>query len=922
MSRTLYLIDGYGQIFRAYYAIRTPMRSPNTGEPTGALFGFTGMLIKLLGGLRPDFVAVALDAPGKTFRDDLYPAYKGTRDDTPVDLIAQFPRVSELIELFDIPTIGKPGLEADDIIATIVQRVLDDPALADVQIRVVSKDKDLEQLICGRVALYDIHTDTLIDEDALRENKGVRPDQVIDLLALTGDSVDNVPGVDGVGPKTASQLLQEYGSIEGIYANIESIKGKRRENLEKAQAHLPLSRKLVTLVRDGEFPFDLEACRTHSIDPDRIIPFFRTLGFNRYQDDVRRLPQAGRTGTLQFDEPAPLVPIAPSEVVASSGSYRSVNTAADLAELVEALSRQELFALDTETTSLGRDALLCGLSFSWEHEQGVYVPVRSPSPGAHLGEVQVLAALKPVLEAHDRPKCGHNLKFDAHVLLRSGVRLRGVVFDSMLAMGLLDQGQPAGLDHLAEKLLGQRLVPITDLIGPHDSEQRRMDEVPLEKIAPYAAEDADIALRLARHLMPGIEAAGMTRLMTQVEAPLTAVLAEMEANGITCDPVELRRQGEALGARALELRTEIHRLAGREFQIESPKQLAEVLFDELGFPSVKKTKTGRSTDIEVLEKLASTEDRMLPHTAVPRLLIEYRMLTKLIGTYLGNLAAAVSPIDGRIHTTFHQLVTATGRLASNDPNLQNIPVRTDVGRQIRKAFPAASGQLLICADYSQIELRILAHLSEDPGLVRAFENDEDIHAAVASQVFGVAPADVTREMRSHAKTINFGIIYGITAYGLSRRIEGLAVDAAARLIGEYKTRFPGIDRFMQQCVAQAMDEGFVSTMMGRRRAIPEIRSRIRTQQMLGQRLAINSVVQGSAADLIKLAMVRVQHRIDREALPMKMLVQIHDELVLEAPAEQAAALAELVRGEMEAAIELRVPLRAEAGIGPDWMSAK
>ena len=948
MARTLYIIDAYAQIFRAYYAIRAGMQSPHTGEPTHAVFGFAGMLFKLYNQLAPDFVVVAADAPGETFRSRLYRDYKAQRDETPKDLIVQIPRVLELIDAFGIPVLSYPGLEADDIVASVVRRVLADPRMEDVRIRIVSKDKDLEQLLCERVTLYDIHKDEEIDVARLRETKGIRPDQVIDLLALTGDTADNVPGVPGIGPKTAAKLIQEFGSLDGILANLDKIQGKRRESLEAARESLALSRELVTLRADADLPLDWEAARAGPIDLARILHLFRQLGFRRYQDEVRRL--AERLGSASApqadpaDEPAGAVEEAaaldgalalqpepgegepkaqaPAQAWAFPGTYRAVTTRAELEALVEELSRAKMISVDTETTGLESDARLCGLSFSWEPGQGVYVPVRSPQPEQHLGEEEVLGALKKVLEDPAIPKCGHNLKFDARVLLASGIKLRGVQFDSMIASILLDPAQPSHkLDQLAAERLGYRMIPIQELIGAGEAEVS-MEAVPLERVTPYAAEDADVALRLYHALWPEVEEKGLADLVRRVESPLAVVLAEMESNGIMCDPEELARQGEALAGRVEELRARVWELAGCQFNLDSPAQLAAVLFDKLGLPRGKRTKTGYSTDVEVLSKLAAEEDKNQPKTLVPGLILEYRQLGKLINTYLGNLRDAVNPATGRIHTTFHQLVTATGRLASHGPNLQNIPIRTDVGRQIRKAFRAPKGSVLICADYSQIELRILAHLSEDPGLLDAFRRDLDIHAAVAAQVFGTPVDQVTLEQRAHAKTINFGIIYGITPYGLARRIEGLDVSSAARLIEEYKARFPRIEAFLQSCVQHALEHGYVVTMLGRRRAIPELRSSNRARRALGERLAINTVVQGSAADLIKIAMVNLARRIDADRLPLKLLLQIHDELVLEAPAAEAEALAAVVCEEMERALPLRVPLKAEAGIGEDWLSAK
>ncbi len=932
MSRTLYIIDGYAQIFRAYYAIRGGMQSPTTGEPTHVVFGFTGMLLKLFTQLKPDLVIVASDAPGKTFRDELYHDYKANREAMPQDLSAQIPRVMELVESFGIPIASVEGLEADDVIATITRQVLSNPEMDDVRIRIVSKDKDLEQLLCDRVTLYDIHKDEEVDVRRLWENKGVRPHQVIDLLAMTGDSVDNVPGVPGIGPKTAAKLIQEYGSIEDILANLDSIKGKRRENLEASKEVLALSRELVTLKDDASIDVPWESAHVSSIDLNRLLPLFKQLGFRRYQDEVRKLAEALGTpgdaidaagdGAAEDEVAAATAEAVESEPALPRGEYEVVTTAARLDEVARALKSAEIVSVDTETTGLEFDAELCGLSLSWEVGKGVYVPVRSPNPNHHLSQEEVLSVLGPILSDPTIPKCGHNLKFDARVLMRNGVRLRGIHFDTMVASVLIDPAQASHkLDQLALDHLGYRMIPIQDLIGTDDGEIS-MDAVPLDEIAPYAAEDADISLRLYHHLEAKVKAMGLDRLVRDVEAPLTAVLAEMENHGIVCDPDELQRQGDDLSTRVDALRTQVCEIAGEEFNVDSPSQLAEILFEKLGLPPGKRTKTGYSTDAEVLSKLAAQEDKSNPASLVPGLVLEYRQLGKLINTYLGNLRESVNPTTGRIHTTFHQLVTATGRLASHAPNLQNIPVRTDIGRQIRKAFRAPTGSVLICADYSQIELRILAHLSEDEGLVTAFEDDLDIHAAVAAQVFGVPVDAVTNEQRTHAKTINFGIIYGVTPYGLARRIDGLDVGSAARLIDDYKARFPKIDTFLQSCIQHALEYGYVVTMMGRRREIPEIQASNRVRRSLGERLAINSVVQGSAADLIKIAMVNVQRRIDTDALPMKLLLQIHDELIFEAPSADADACAQVVREEMEQALSLRVPLKAEAGFGEDWMSAK
>ncbi len=936
MPETFYIIDGFAQIFRAYYAIRGGMKSPHTGEPTQAIFGFAGMLIKLLSQLNPAYIVAAVDMPGKTFRDELVGDYKATRQATPEDLTSQIPRVFHLIGLFGIPVVGVPGLEADDVIATIVDRILHDPAHPDIQIRIISKDKDLEQLLCDRVCMFDVHTDTILDADALKRNKGITPEQVIDLLSLTGDTVDNVAGIEGIGTKTAALLLQEYGSLDGIYENIEQIKGKRRENLEKGRDRMPLARSLVSLKRDADFHFELESARVVVPNVGPLTAFFQELGFNRYQEEIKKVAamMSGNPDAVTSVKSSLIMPTVESELTlftdadkepletAAAGSYHAITTLHGLQTLLKVLSKQKIKSFDTETSGLEKNSELCGLSFAWQKGSGVYIPVRSPQTEKHLDIKTVLDILRPIFESAAIKKCGHNLKFDANVLIRHGMQVYGVVFDSFLASTLMSPNRPTHkLDHLAVTLLNYEMIPIESLIGT-GSEQIRIDEVSLDQVVPYAAEDADIALRLYQKMIPELKNMGMEKLMEDAEAPLVSVIAEMEINGILCDPEELLKQGAALGVRVEELRLEIVKAAGFEFDLNSPSQLATVLFDKLGMKPGKKTKTGYSTDIQELERLAALEDRSRHETAVPRLIIEYRQLTKLISTYLGNLRESIDPVDGRIHTTFHQLYTATGRLASSGPNLQNIPIRTDIGRQIRKAFHAPEGSLLICADYSQIELRILAHLSEDAALLDAFANDLDIHTAVASQVFGVPLDLVSREQRSQAKTINFGIIYGVTAFGLARRVEGLDVSSATRLISDYKMQFPGIDRFLQECIQQASQEGYVTTLLGRRRAIPEIISTNTHTRSLGERLAINSVVQGSAADLIKLAMVNVHRRIVKDSLPIKLLLQIHDELVFESPDESAVSCSKIIQEEMENAMSLKVPLRCSAGLGYDWLSAK
>jgi DNA polymerase-1 len=976
-SGTLYLVDLYAQVFRSFYAVRTPMTSPVTGEGTQVIYGVLSSLFKLIQQAKPKFLAFCIDLPGDTFRDVVYDEYKATRPPAPDDIKKQAPRLMEVLRALGIPVIGAPGLEADDVIATIVQRVLDDGDLAGIDVRIVSKDKDLEQLLGDRVTMFDDSKDVVITAETLLADKGVTPSQVVDLLTLMGDTSDNVPGAVGIGPKTAALLLQEFGTLDGIYANIDKIKGKRRENLEAFGAPTPvggfpsqrdLSKFLVTLKRDGEFDFAIDDATIGVPDLDDALTLFRELGFNRFQAEAKRLASmyGGAVATTGAPSepgtgawPAPVVTAdsgpapdrgEPDTILTAGARYECVRTVAELQAAVAAMREAPLVSVDTETTGLTRTDRLVGVCLAWRDGHGVYVPVRSPASATHLDEATALDLLKPVLEDPAVKKCGHNIKFDAAVLLRCGVRLDGVIFDTMLAGQFLDAGQRGSykMDDMAVRWLNYRPVPISELIDLEEAKPRRarqaalaisdvptvipsrptsMDQVPLAQVTDYAAEDADITLRLAKVLVPEIEKAGMADDMRDVEAPLTVVLAAMEEAGVLCDADELSGQASELVARVNVVRESIFSTVGEPFVLDSPKQLGDVLFDKLalvvGGRGARRTSTGsRSTDSEVLDKLVEQEDPADPRTLVPGMVLEYRKLQKLVSTYLDALRAAIDPADGRIHTTYRQAGAATGRLASDSPNLQNIPVRSEEGRQVRKAFHAPPGHVLLCADYSQIELRVLAHLSEDPGLLDAFGRGLDIHAAVAAQVFGGEPQSVTRDQRGQAKTINFGIIYGISAWGLARRVGDLSYEGAVALIADYKRRFPGIDRFLQACIRQATEHGYVTTILGRRRAIPEINHVNGNVRGLGERLAINSVIQGSAADLIKLAMVNLHRRIIADRLPMRLLLQIHDELVLEVPEGDADAMATVVREEMERAMRLRVPLVAEVGVGVNWMAAK
>ncbi|MEN0021244.1 MAG: DNA polymerase I, partial [Planctomycetota bacterium] len=894
--RTLYLIDGYAQFFRAYHAIRTPMTSPVTGEPTNLTFGFVGMLLKLLRGEGhagehggPHSIAVALDVSGDrgTFRSQLYPEYKATRDAPPEDLPQQVERCLSLLKAIGVPCIGSEGFEADDVIAAVAAQRADDQL-----IRVVSKDKDLKQLLKpDALELYDIHTDVVIDAASLADDTGITPEQVVDMLALMGDNVDNVPGVPGVGPKTAAQLVAEFGTLDAVIAEVQAdkpkkdwkIKGKRRENIAAFADKLPLSRELVTLRADAPIEFDASRCDVDALNLAALMPILRELGFNRYQDDLKDIIKqrngsdndADNSTNADTDDAFGTLFAADSGAERKvDGSYRCVRTKSELDDLVAELTQAEAIAIDTETTAI-RPMLaeLVGLSFSTEPGTGWYVPVRAPEGEMHLDETTVLDALRPIIEDAAKPKIGHNLKYDLIVLHRAGVQLSGLEHaescDTMVASYLIDASRSShSLDALSLALLGRTNIPISDLIGKGKS-QRTFDTVPLDRATDYAAEDADVTLQLARLMQPELRAQGLHELMTTLEMPLVGVLAELEINGILVDPDELSRQRERLETRIAELRSEIQDSAldaiGRGFDTDSPKQLSEVLFNKpdaeppgLGLKPIKKTTTGYSTDAEVLDKL--TQDPTID-SPIPGLVLDYRQLAKLVNTYLASLTDDIHPETKRIHASFNQTVAATGRLSSSDPNLQNIPIRTDVGREIRRAFVAPEGRVLISADYSQIELRLLAHLSRDPALIEAFQRGEDIHRAVAAQIHSVALDDVTREQRSGAKMVNFGIVYGITPFGLARRL-GVSNGEATDIIDSYKRKFAGITTFLEECVEYARSHGYVETMMKRRRPITDIDARNPQRKSLAERMAINSVVQGSAADLIKLAMVNIQREID------------------------------------------------------------
>ncbi|MGJ8636341.1 MAG: DNA polymerase I [Phycisphaerales bacterium] len=959
--KTLYLIDGFAQFFRAYHAIRTPMSSPVTGEPTNMTYGFVGMLLKLIrndgkhleGDGAASFIAVALDVGGDkgTFRSELYPDYKANRDAPPEDLRPQVDRALALLEEIGVPVIGCAGYEADDILATIATDF--SSKHPDIRVRIISKDKDLKQLLgegAPPTEMYDLHKDELITEADLMEELGLRPDQVIDLLTLMGDTADNIPGVPGIGIKTAAKLLVEHGSLEAVLkaADEGTIKGKRRENLIASKEHLPLSKDLVTLRHDVPIVLDLDDASTESIALDKLIPICKELGFNRYQDDLKKMIGIEPTPETPKKEAAPgfgsLFDQPSSESTQADGNYITVHTKSDLDAMLKAIKGSKLLAVDTETTHIRpMQAKLAGISLTHESGTGYYIPCLAPEDDEHLETKAVVDALKPILEDESIAKVGHNLKYDLTVFRNAGINLRGHLptkkypkaGDSMIASFIVDASRSShSMDNLALALLERTNISIKDLIGTGKN-QRTFDQVPLAQAGPYAAEDADVTLQLNEVLSKELASEpSLVKLYQELEMPLVDVLATLEQNGVIVDRDELGKQEKRLQSRIDELIEEINTEAmdsiGRTFDLNSPKQLSAALFNKpddepegLGIKPIKKTKTGYSTNAEVLDKLVLDPDITTP---IPTLILEYRQLTKLVSTYLKALADDIHPQTNRIHASFHQTVASTGRLSSSDPNLQNIPIRSEIGREIRKAFVAPDNHQLITADYSQIELRILAHLSEDPALIAAFEAGEDIHQAVAAQINDIPLDEVTKDQRSGAKMVNFGIVYGVTPWGLARRLNVSNAEATT-IIDDYKAKFANITSFLSECVEFAKAHGYVETMMGRRRPITEIDARNPQRRALAERVAINSVVQGSAADLIKIAMIDLHKDITTaekgSALDgTKMILQIHDELVFEVPDANTDAVLPLVTARMEDAMDLKVPLKVDAQVSKDWFGGK
>ena len=882
----LFLIDGSSYIYRAYFAIRH--LSNSRGEATNAIYGFVNMLLKVVREQQPDHLAVVFDAKGPTFRKQLYPAYKAHRAQMPEDLVPQIPVIKEVVKAFNMPAIEKQGFEADDIIATLAKQF----AAEGLEVMVVTGDKDLMQVVSEKIRLLDTMKDQVSGLAEVAARFGGTPDKVIEVQALAGDSSDNIPGVPGVGEKTAVKLIQEFGSVENLLAHLDQVKGKLQEKLRENADLARLSKQLVTLKDD--VPLDLDYDNFALTPPDNaaLTTLFKELEFHKLLQEFS------------------------SDERASGEGYRGVLSASDLDALVAELKAAERFAFDTETTSL--DAVradLVGLSFAVRPGEAWYIPVGHYYLGVpeQLDRTMVLERLRPLFEDPQKPKIGQNAKYDALVLRRAGITVAGITVDTMLASYLANPAASShGMDALAAELLGYKTISYKEMTGSGKN-QIGFAEVEVEKAIVYAAEDADITLRLAQKLEPQLKEAGQEQLFHDVEMPLMDILTDMEWSGVRIDADFLGALSQEMAGKLAALEKTIFELAGGPFNVASPKQLGEVLFERLKLPRGRKTKTGWSTDVEVLTGLAAEQP-------IAARLLEHRSLSKLKGTYCDALPKLVNPDTGRIHTSFNQAVTATGRLSSSDPNLQNIPIRSEEGGRIREAFVPAEGNLLLSADYSQVELRLLAHLADEAVLKEAFAKGEDIHARTASEVFGVFPEMVTAEMRRQAKTINFGVIYGMGAFSLGKDL-GIPTREAQAFIDNYFARYPGIRAFMESKRQEAREKLYVTTLLGRRCAVPEIHSKNGAVRSYAERNAINYPIQGSAADLIKVAMVNVHRRLEKEGLAAKMVLQVHDELVFDVPEAELAAVEALVRQEMEGAIPLSVPLVVDIGTGRNWREA-
>ncbi|MBW2179084.1 MAG: DNA polymerase I [Deltaproteobacteria bacterium] len=888
-DKKIYLIDGSAYIYRAYHAIRE--LSNSKGLPTNAVFGFTKMLLKLIEEKSPKYLGMFFDAKGPTFRHEMFEAYKANRPPMPDDLSVQIPFIKDVVRGFNLHVMELEGFEADDLIGTFA-RIAEAKGFSVVM---VTGDKDFMQLVTDKTSIWDPMKDKIIDADTIKNTYNLKPSQLIDVMGLSGDKADNVPGVPGIGEKTALGLIQTYGNIDTLYEKVDEIsKKKQRENLIQFKDQAMLSKSLVTIDTDSPISFNVEDFTLKQPDQDRLFQLFKELEFRQLLETFSTADDL------------------------SNKTYTGVFDTEDLSTLVNRLESSEVFAIDTETTSKNpMEAKLVGLSFSINPDEAYYIPCGHNYLGApkQLELDYTLDTLKPVLENPKIKKIGQNIKYDWIVLKRHGVHLSGVAFDTMLESYLINPSKRThSLDQIAINLLGHKMISYEDVAGK-GKKAIEFSKVPIDKAVPYACEDADITLIAHKHLEPMIKKEGLSKLLETVEMPLVPVLMDMEMRGIVVDKDRLRENSASFGNQLEQLEKEIYSLAGEEFNINSSQQLGRILFDKLELPVQKKTKkkTGYSTDVEVLKNLQDYHE-------LPKNLLRYRTLAKLKSTYTDSLLELVNEETGRVHTSFNQTVTATGRLSSSGPNLQNIPIRTEESREIRKAFVPQKGWRLVSVDYSQIELRIFAHYSEDKTLLKAFMEDEDIHTRTAIDVFESDPSLVSTELRDRAKTINFGIIYGMSAFGLSKAL-GISRQMAQTFIDHYFERYSGVKRFIEKTIEEAKKEKKVTTLLGRIRQLPDIDSSNKNVREFAERTAVNTPIQGTAADLIKVAMIKIDNEFKKKKLKSAMLLSVHDEIVFEVPPDELDMVCDLVKEIMENVWKLNVPLKVNVGVGENWAEA-
>jgi DNA polymerase-1 len=898
LEKTLLLVDGSSYLYRAFHAL--PDLRNAAGEPTGAIYGVLNMLRKLLADFKADYAACVFDARGKTFRDDLYDKYKANRPPMPDDLGSQVGPLLEAIRAWGWPLLQIDGVEADDVIGTLA-READKRGFRCV---ISTGDKDLAQLVSDRVTLVNTMSNERLDPAGVQAKFGVPPGRMLDYLTLVGDSVDNVPGVEKVGPKTAAKWVAQYGSLEGVVSHASEIGGAVGENLRKALDWLPKGRQLLAVKCDVQLPFDVEELKLAPRDDKRLGELLSRFGFKSW---LKEAPPAS-DAPAQSPEP---------QHAAVERRHETLLTEADLARWLAEIEAAELVSIGTETTSdEPMQARIVGLSFATAAGRAAYLPLAHRYAGAPEQPAleRALAVLKPWLESSSRAKAGHNLKFDQHVLANHGIALRGVAHDVLLESYVIESSARHDVESLAQRHLGAKPLSIDEVTGT-GAQRLPFEQVDVARASEYSAEKTDVVLQLHAALHPGIAADGkLAQVYGEIEMPVREVLYRMEREGVLIDARQLEAMSHELGQKMLELEARAHREAGQPFNLGSPKQIAEIFFVKKGIPVVRKTPSGApSTDEDVLEKLAL--DQPLAKT-----LLEHREISKLKSTYTDKLPKMVNARTRRVHTTYAQAVAVTGRLSSNDPNLQNIPVRTAEGRRIREAFVAPEGRVIVSADYSQVELRIMAHISDDASLLRAFAAGEDIHRATAAEVFGRPLAEVSSEERRYAKVINFGLIYGMSAFGLAQQL-GLERATAQAYISSYFTRYPGVAKYMEDTRKAARERGYVETVLGRRLWLPEIRSANPARRSGAERAAINAPMQGTAADLIKLAMIAVQQWLDREKLSSRLIMQVHDELVLEVPDAELVRVKAELPGLMSGVAELKVPLVVDVGSGQNWEKA-